>query len=108
MSKSVLLSHFFTNQTLVDVLLFFMLQPSEKAYLSQIVDSTGRALILVQRTLKRLVETGLILKSIDHGKTYYRADLKHVAFDDIKHLIIKTKIFSESFKNDIEILNKKV
>lgn len=107
MARTSLLSHFFTNQTMVDVLLFFLLQPSEKAYLSQIVDSTGRALILVQRTLKRLVETGLILKSIQHRKTYYNADLKHVAYEDIKQLIIKAKIFSDPFKEDIELLNNK-
>ena len=102
MSKTFLLSHFFTNQTLVDVLLFFLLQPHEKAYLRQIVDSTGKALILVQRTLKRLVETGLIQKSTHHRKTYYQADSKHVAYEDIKHLIIKAKIFSDEFQNDIE------
>lgn len=108
MSKTVLLSHFFTNQTLVDVLLFFLLQPSEKAYLSQIVDSTGKTLILVQRTLKRLVETGLILKSIHHRKAYYRADLKHVAYEDIKQLIIKAKIFSKSFQDDIQSINDNI
>lgn len=108
MSNTNLLSHFFTNQTLIDVLLFFLLQPHEKAYLAQIVGSTGKALIQVQRTLKRLVETGLIQKSIHYRKTYYQADTKHVAYEDIKQLVVKAKIFSDQFEEDIEKIKTKI
>ena len=102
------LSHFFTNQTLIDVFLFFVLHPQEEAYLAQIVSSTDRLLIQVQRTLKRLVDTGLILKAIRQGKTYYRADVKHIAYKDIKHLVLKAKVFSDSLKKDLEVLKTKV
>lgn len=72
------------------------------------MNSTGKALIQVQRTLKRLVETGLVLKITQHKKSSYRADLKHVAFKDIKHLAIKAKIFSDTFEKEIAHLSKRV
>lgn len=108
MTKSVLLSHFFTNQTLVDILLFFVLQPHEKAYLTQIMDATGKALIQVQRTLKRLIETGLIQKSTHYKRTYYQADLKHVAYEEIRNLIIKAKIFSDQLESDLKNIKDKI
>jgi len=108
MARTSSLSHFFTNQTLIDVFLFFLLHPHEPTYLAQIVNSTGKALIQVQRTLKRLVEIGLIQKTIQHKRIYYQPDLKHVAYDDIKNLVIKAKIFSDIFKDDVECLKNKV
>jgi uncharacterized protein len=103
-----LLSHFFTNQTLIDVFLFFLLNPQEETYLAHIVSSTGKGLIQVQRTLKRLLETGLIYKTIRHKKTYYKADQQHIAYDDVKNLVLKAKIFSDAFKEDIDFLKTKV
>lgn len=108
MARVSLLSHLFTNQTLIDVFLYFLLNPQEEVYLARIVESTGKALIQVQRTLKRLVEAGLILKATRHKKTYYKADHQHVAYDDMRKLILKAKIFSDPFKNDLEKLKNKV
>ena len=103
-----LFSHFFTNQSLIDVVLFFLLNPNEEVYLAQVVNSTGKALIQVQRTLKRLLDSGLVEKTTHKRKTYYKANLKHVAYEDVKNLVIKAKIFSPTFKDDITYLNKKV
>src|SRR5437879_12844667 len=103
-----LLSQFFTNKNLIDIFLFFLLHPREDSYLAQIVDTTGKALIQVQRILKRLTASGLILTTKRHKKTYYRPDLNHVAYDDIRNLVIKAKIFSEQFEDIVKSLEKKV
>lgn len=108
MSKISLLSHFFPNPTLLDVFLYLVLKPSEETYLARIVDSTGKALIQVQRTLKRLVDCGLITKVCHHKRTYYKADKKHVAYDEMRQLAIQAKIFSEPFKAYLERLQTKV
>lgn len=55
-----------------------------------------------------MVETGLVQKTIRHNKTYYAADLKHVAYEDVKHLVIKAKFFSDLFQKDVENLKDKV
>ncbi len=108
MSHVPLLANLFPNKTFIEVFLYFVLNPGEDAYLARIVESTGKALIQVQRTLKRLVECGLVLKTTRHNKVYYKADSKHVAFDEIRHLAIQAKIFSELFKKDLEQLQNKV
>lgn len=108
MSKISLLAHFFPNQTLLDVFLYFVLKPSEETYLARIVDATDKALIQVQRTLKRLVDCGLITKVHRHKRTYYKADKTHVAYDEIRQLAIQAKIYSEPFKAYLEHLQDKV
>ncbi len=98
------LSHFLTNQTLIDVILFFILNPQEDATLARIVSSTGKKLLQVQRILKRLLDTGLVDKTIRQKKTYYKADLNHVAYEDVKNIVLNAKIFSDPLKKDIDFL----
>ena len=50
----------FPSPSLVDVLTVFLTHPDEEFYQSSIVESTGHALIQVQRALRRLEEIGLI------------------------------------------------
>lgn len=108
MPRSSSLSYFFTNQVIIDVLLYFLLNPQEEAYLAQIVNSTGKALLQIQRTLKRLVECGLVQKVLRHNRVYYKADQKHVAYEDVRQLVIKAKVFSDLFKEDTDYLNDRV
>lgn len=108
MLRLSLLSHLFPNQALIDVFLYFTLKPSEDTYLARIVNSTDKALIQVQRTLKRLIDCGLVSKTIRHNKTYYKVDTKHVAYDELRQLALQAKIFSEPFKTNLERLQNKV
>lgn len=103
-----MLSHFFTNQTLIEVLLYFVLNPGQETILSQLVHATDKALIQVQRTLKRLIETGIVLKTTHNRKTAYKVDETHIAYDDLRHLVLKAKIFSDTFKEDIATFRGKV
>lgn len=103
-----LFSPIFSNQTLIDVFLYFVLNPAEDTYLARIVDATGKALIQVQRTVKKLVDGGLVVKSIRHNKTYYKADTKHVAYDHFKQLALQAKVFSKPFQQDLDRLHNKV
>lgn len=107
MRKVPLLSPFL-NQTLIDVFLYFVLNPAEDTYLARIVDATDKALIQVQRMLKKLVDTGLVLRIIRHKKTYYKVNSKHIAFDEMRQLAIKAKILSELFEAELEHLKDKV
>jgi predicted nucleotidyltransferase len=101
-------SQFFPNQTLMDVFLYFILNPVEETYLARIVESTDKALIQVQRSIKRLVDSGLVSKSTHHNKTYYKTNTKHVAYDELRHLAIQAKIFSAPFEADLQHLENKV
>lgn len=108
MSQTAMLSHFFPSQTLLDVLLYFILKPCNDIYLARVVDSTGKALIQVQRTVKRLLDCGLLVKTTRHKKNYYKIDVKHIAYDELKTLAIQAKVFSEAFEADLKRLQNKV
>jgi predicted nucleotidyltransferase len=96
------------NQTLIDVCLYFVLNPGEEAYLARIVEGTGKVLIQVQRTLKRLIDCGLVLKTSKHKKNTYKLDNTHIAYEEIRNLALKAKIFSETFERDLKELQNKV
>jgi predicted nucleotidyltransferase len=100
MQKSSLFVPNFSNQTMIDVLLFFLLHPDEEAYLARIVRTTNKALIQVQRTIKCLLKTGLIQKIKRAKKTFYKVDTEHLAFDDLRNMALKAKIWSSDFKED--------
>jgi predicted nucleotidyltransferase len=102
------LAKIFPNQTFLDLLLFFVLHPKEETYLARIVRFTGKALIQVQRALKRLEESGLITRIVRGGKTTYHANAEHAAFRDLKHLILKAVIFSDKLKKEVSLIQDKV
>lgn len=98
----------FSNQTIIDVMLFFLLHPDEEAYLGRIVRVTNKALIQVQRSIKCLLETGLIHKIQREKKTFYKAASGHLAFDDLKNMALKAKIWGPSLKQERKVLEKLV
>jgi predicted nucleotidyltransferase len=105
---SISLDKIFPSSTFVDVLLFFLLHPQEETYLARVVRATGKLLIQVQRTVKRLEASGLV-KKIKHGnKTFYRANASHAAFKDLKQMLIKTVIFSSKIEKELSLIKEKI
>ena len=98
----------FSNETMITVLLFFLLHPDEEAYLAHIVRLTNKGLIQVQRIIKRLLESGLISTLKHNKKTYYKADPKHLAFNDLKNIVLQAKIWSPSFLKEIKRFQRKI
>lgn len=98
----------FSSPSLVHVLSIFLAHPDEKFYQSSIVESTGYALVQVQRALKRLEDAGLIEKTKSGNRSYYQANLKHPAFQDIKSAFFKTILLGDILKNALEPIKKKV
>ncbi len=98
----------FANPTLVEVLNLFLLNPEEEFYQYDIVKKTHRALMQVQRALKRLAETGIITFSRRGKMIYYKALRRHPAFEDLKKLFLKTVAMGEHFRTALEPSQNKV
>jgi predicted nucleotidyltransferase len=105
---STSLEKLFPNRAFIEVLLFFLLHPQEETYLARIARSTGKVLIQVQRTLKRLEEAGLVNKILRGNKAYYRANASHSVFNDLKKVIIRTIVFSEKLENELTSIKDKI
>lgn len=103
---STSLDKIFPSGAFVDVLLFFLLHPQDETYLARVVRATGKVLIQVQRALKRLEESGLVKKIVRGNKAYYKANASHSAFNDLKHVLFKTIIFSS--KIELSVIEDKI
>ncbi len=102
------LDKIFPSSAFVDVLLFFMLHPQEETYLARIVRATGKLLVQVQRSIKRLEESGLVRKIMRGNKAYYQTNASHTAFKDLKQMAIKTIIFSSKFEKELNQIKDKI
>lgn len=102
------LEKIFPNKAFVEVLLFFILHPKEETYLMRIVRATGKVLIQVQRSLKRLEESGLINKIIRGNKAYYQANATHSVFHDLKKVIVRIIIFGDKIENELSLIKHKI
>jgi predicted nucleotidyltransferase len=98
----------FSNKPLVDVLIHFFLHPEEEFYQAHIVKTTGHALMQIQRALKRLENAGLITKSQNGNRVYYKANRTHPAFEDIKRLLFKTVLFGDFLQSTFKPLKNKI
>lgn len=102
------MARLFSTPAIVEVLSLFLLHPDDDIYQVRVVRETEFALMQVQRALKRLEESGFIIKSTDKNRVYYRANRAHPAFEDIKHAFFKTVIFGDLFKACLKPLKHKV
>ena len=98
----------FSNPALVEVLAIFLAHSNEEFYQSHIVESTGCALMQVQRALKRLEDAGLIEKNKSGNRFYYKANQMHPAFQDVKNALFKTVLFGDLLKKALQVLDKKI
>jgi predicted nucleotidyltransferase len=105
------MNHFiklFPSASVVDVLAVFLTHSDEAFYQSYVVESTGYALIQVQRALKRLEDTGLIEKTKSGNRSYYKANKRHPAFQDIKNALFKTVLLGDVLKKELKSIKKNI
>ncbi len=75
----------------------------ESFYLRQIVRATGAGLGPVQRELKNLTESGVIIREARGRQVYYRANAKCPIFDDLKSIVSKTFGMAYIIKQSLSI-----
>jgi predicted nucleotidyltransferase len=102
------LAELFPNPALVEVLSLFLLHPEIEFYQRGMAESTGNALLQVQRALKRIERTGLVTKTKRGNMVYYKADRMHPAFEDLKRVFLKTVALGDALREALAPLSDKV
>jgi len=102
------LAELFPNPALVSVLSLFLLHPEEEFYQRNIAETTGNALLQVQRALKRIERAGLVTKTRRGNMVYYKADRMHPAFEDLKRVFLKTVALGDVLREALAPLADKV
>lgn len=102
------ISGLFASDILVKILAIFLLNPDQKYYQAEIHTRVGGALRNVQKMLLKLEKSGLI-NHFKRGKmSYYHANREHPAFEDFKHLFLKTISIGDVIRDALQEVADKV
>jgi predicted nucleotidyltransferase len=84
------LANIFPNATVLEVLAILLLNPGREFYQRELVEKTGRAVLQVQRALRRIEAAELLIKSNRGNRAYYTANKQSPVFEDLKGMVLKT------------------
>ena len=100
------LDELFSSRTRVEVLKLFLFNPDNSFYQRQISHLTNQPIRGVQRELEKLGRIGLLQKSIDGNRVYYRVNREHPIFEDLKNIFFKCEGLAEVLKENL--LDRKI
>ena len=89
MNENLLCSGFF-GKTRQAVLALLYGQADKSFYTKQILDAVKIGRGTVQRELKNLTDTGIIIREVQGRQVYYRANTRCPIFDELKSIVRKT------------------
>lgn len=84
------LASLFATRTTAALLAAFSLHPDRVFYQKELVDFTGSSLYLVQRELKRLERTGLVVRIPRGRQVEYAVRREHPAFSGLSDALLRT------------------
>lgn len=96
-----MLNELFSSKTRVEVLKLFLFNPDNSFYQRQISHLTNQPIRGVQRELEKLSRIGLLQKSIDGNRVYYRVNREHPIFEDLKNIFFKCEGLAEALKENL-------
>jgi len=80
----------FSSKARVEILKLFLFNAPDSYYQSQISSLTRQPIRAVQRELERLTNIGLIAKSVQGNRFYYKVNTRCPIFGELKSIFFKT------------------
>ena len=99
-----MLEKLFTSRVRVRLLTLFLTHPTEAFYIRQIARLTGETYNNVRQELKNLAQLGLVLSERRANATYYRANVDHFLFPELKRIIFKTEAMGDRLREALSAL----
>ena len=99
-----MLERLFTSRVRVRLLTLFLTHPTEAFYIRQIARLTGETYNNVRQELQNLAQLGLILSERRANAIYYRANVEHFLFPDLKRIILKTEAVGDRLRQALSAL----
>jgi len=90
------------------VLAFLYLRSDSSFYTRQILDTLRIGRGTVQRELKNLTDTGIIIREVQGRQVYYRANEKCTIFNELKSIVRKTFGVADVLRQSLAPLADKV
>jgi len=98
----------FSNRTLTELLVVFMLHPEEEYHQRQLTGLIGKALMPIQRNLQKLERIGLISSRADGNRQAYRVNRMSPIFEEVRQIILKTKGLGDLLRGKLEQLGAEI
>jgi predicted nucleotidyltransferase len=89
----------FSSKTRVEVLKLFLFNPENSFYQRQISALTHQPIRGVQREVEKLQQLGLIEKSVQGNRIYYKTNKNCPIFEDLKNILFKSTGIAEVLKH---------
>lgn len=103
-----MINKLFSSKARVDILKLFLFNPEDTFYQRQISKLTGQSIRAVQREVARLQELGIIEKSIEGNRIYYKVNKNCPIFKELKNILFKTVGIAEVLKKNLKNNNIQV
>ena len=99
-----MINKLFSSKARVDILKLFFFNPEDSFYQRQISKLSSQSIRAVQREVARLKELGIIEKSIQGNRIYYKVNKNCPIFKELKNLLFKSvgiaQVLKENLKNN--------
>jgi len=95
------LNKLFSSKARVEILKLFLFNPDDSFYQRQISMLTRQSIRGVQREVEKLQSIGLIEKSAQGNRLYYRVNRNCSIFEDLKRILFKTTGIAEALKGKL-------
>ena len=97
-----MLNELFSSRARVEILKLFLFNPENSFYQRQISTLTRQSIRGVQREAERLEKIGLIEKSIQGNRIYYKVNKKCPIFEELKRILFKSVGIAEVLKENLK------
>lgn len=96
-----MLDKLFSSKARVEILKLFLFNPDDSFYQRQISMLTRQSIRGVQREVEKLQSLGLIEKSAQGNRLYYKVNRNCSIFEELKRILFKTTGIAETLKGKL-------
>jgi len=97
-----MLNKLFSSKTRVEILKLFLFNANNSFYQRQISNLTAQSIRGVQREVDKLNRMGLIERSIQGNRIYYKVNKKCSIIEDLKNIFFKSVGIAEALKESLK------
>src|SRR5689334_8662334 len=96
------------GQTKQAVLAVFFRHPERRFYLRQAIQLVGRGFGTVQREIRVLTDSGVLVETVEGRQKYYQANTTCRVYPELKSLITKTAGIADALTTALDPLRHRV
>lgn len=96
-----MLEKLFSSRARVEILKLFLFNPEDSFYQRQISALTHQSIRGVQREVERLQGLGLIEKSVQGNRVYYKTNRNCPIFEELKRILFKCTGIANALKDNL-------